>query len=201
MTEYVNYGLTITKAQAEKIYRAHRNGNGSVIRISKNNLHGNFKIPLTQTQVNKIKKANSGVQLELSAAQLKHMERTGGFLPLLTLIPLIAGALGAAGGLTGGIASAVSAAKSNAEQARHNRAVEEQLKSGAGVVPDLVGKVPVIGMILGPLLQKIGLGINDSNKIMKGSCVCHSGLKMKKIGNGLYLEPEGSGVFLDPRRG
>src|SRR6476469_11140480 len=52
--------------------------------------------------------------------QLNHMEKTGGFIPLLTLIPIIASALGAAGGLAGGISRVVSDSKSNYEQARHN---------------------------------------------------------------------------------
>jgi hypothetical protein len=44
------------------------------------------------------------------------MEKTGDFIPLLTLIPKIASVVGAAGGVAGGVASVVSSAKSNAEQ-------------------------------------------------------------------------------------
>ena len=146
--------------------------------------------------MNKLNNTKTGVYVKLSAAQLKVI-KTGGFLPLLTLIPLIAGAIGAAGGLTGGISAAVSAAKSNAEQQRHNKVIEEQL--GTGIVSDTISKVPVLGTFLGPLLKRIGLGLKDINEVEHGSCICKKGLLMKKIGNGLYLEPEGSGVFLDPR--
>src|SRR5206468_8764148 len=162
MTEYHNYGVTLSKKQAQKIHNACKKSSSATIRLKKDQLTGNHKLPLTQTQINKIKKAKNGVQIMLSEAQLKHMEKMGGFIPLLTLIPIIASALGAAGGVAGGVASAVSSAKSNAEQARHNRAIEEQLKSGLGVVSNVVGKIPVIGSFLEPLLQKIGLGLNSN---------------------------------------
>src|SRR5277367_5571291 len=155
------------------------------IRLTKLNLQGDHKLQLTQTQINKIKKAKNGVQLNLSETQLKQLEqleKNGGFLPLAALIPLIFGGIGAAGGLAGGISSAVSAVKSNAEQARHNRAVEEQLKAGSGVVADTVGKIPILGTILGPLLQKLGLGIEDCNKVKNGGCVCCDGYKIKQRG-------------------
>ena len=169
--------------------------------MSKANPDGDFTLPLTQTQINKIKKAKNGVQLNLSESQLKHMEKTGGFLPLLTLIPIIASALGAAGGLAGGVASAVSSSKATAEQARHNKVIEDQLKSGSGVVSNLVGKIPLIGSVLEPLLQKIGLGLSDIKKLNKGTCVCSNGLLVKKSGNGLYLEPQhGDGFFLGRER-
>ena len=84
---------------------------------------------------------------------------------------------------------------------RHNRAIEEQLaKAGSGIVSDFAGKIPVLGSFLGPLLQKIGLGIGDIKKISKGGCVCHNGCKIKQMGSGLYLEPHGDGLFLGPRR-
>jgi hypothetical protein len=202
MTEYYNHGVNLSKGQAKKIDIAHKKGSGATIRLSKANLNGNINLPLTQTQIKKIKKAKNGVQLNLSEAQLKHMEKTGGFIPLLALIPIIASALGAAGGVAGGVANAVYSAKANAEQARHNKAIEEQLKSGSGVVSNIVGKIPVIGNFLEPLLQKIGLGINfkDIKKLNSGKCVCCNGLQIKKVGNGLYLEPEGEGLFLGRER-
>lgn len=197
MTDYHNFGVTLTKYQAKKIHDAFNKDESVTIRLSKENLHGDIKLPLTQTQINKIKKSKNGVQLELSKSQIQHMEKTGGFLPL---IPLIIASLGAVGGLTGGISAAVSAAKSNAEQKRHNEATEQLLRSGNGVVSNVVGKIPIIGQFLEPLLQKIGLGNTDINKIIKGKCVCHKGIEIKKIGNGLFLGPQGEGLFLGPQR-
>jgi len=208
MTQYHKHGFNLSVEQKDKIRRAYENGGSISIRLSNQNLHGNDMLAITQTQLNKIKKAENGVQLNLSHAQIKYMEKRGGFLPLL-LIPLITSTVGAAGGLTAGIASAVSAAKSNAEQARHNREMEEankaaleQMKSGTGVVSDFVEKVPVIGNILSPLLKKIGLGCKDVDIIKRGGCVCKNNYRVKQIGSGLYIEPsEGSGLFLEPWRG
>ena len=115
---YKNYGLNLSKEQAKEIMTAHNTGTGCTIKLSKTNLEGDYKLPLTQTQINSIQKAKNVVQLKLSKSQLKHMEKTGGFIPLLTLIPIIASALGAAGGVAGGIASAVNSSKANNEQAK-----------------------------------------------------------------------------------
>jgi len=180
MVEYHDYGVKLSKGQITKIFQSHRKGIGLTIRLSKSHVNGDNKLPLTQTQLSKMLKATTGVQLNLSAAQIKHMEKSGGFLPLAALIPLIISGIGAASGI---VTSAVSAAKSNAEQARHNRTVEEELKkSGSG-------------------LQKITLDNEDINKIKKGECVCCDGWKIQREGSGLYLEPEmGRGLFLERER-
>ena len=218
MTEYYEHGLFLNDNQITKIVRAANNHSTTTIRLSKNNLHGNHKLPLTKTQINRINKTKTGLNLTLSYAQIKHiknlvsdLQKKGGIIPLLTLIPIIASALGAAGGLAGGISSAVSAsnnakaaAAAQSELERHNREVEKQLKSGEGVVSEYVarcsgvdqrcrtggGKVPVIGHYLKHILQKLGLGVSDCNKVLKGGCI--------KCGEGLYLRPYGQGVFLGP---
>ena len=142
MVVYYKHGVNLSEGQMSKISTACKKKEAISIRLSNKDLHGSFELPLTQTQINRIKKtaeAGDGVQLNLSAAQLKYREKTGGFLPLLlAALPAI---LGGVGGLTGGIASAVSAAKSNTEQRRHNEAIENQLKSGNGIISDVVGKV------------------------------------------------------------
>src|SRR6266516_3712424 len=136
---YHKHGVNLSEGQKSKLSVAYKKGVRISLKLSNEDLHGNDMLALTKMQLSKLKKAKNGVQFHLSMAQLKYMVKTGGFLPLLTLTPLIAGAVGAAGGLTGGIASAVSAAKANAEQARHNREVEQQLKGGSGVVSDFIG--------------------------------------------------------------
>src|SRR5260221_11616675 len=105
MTEYQEYGVNLSIEQIKKIKPVYNKGTNVTIRVSKENIRGDHKLTLTKTQINKIKKAKNGIQLNLSETQLKHMGKTGGFLPLLTLIPIIASALGAAGGLAGGISS------------------------------------------------------------------------------------------------
>jgi len=215
-------GLSLTDGQIKKIIIAANKQTSVTIRLTKDSLHGSHKLPLTQTQINRISKAaegssaggacaarrarptssgaKRGLNVTLSYAQIKHIkkliQKTGGFIPLLSLIPIIASALGAAGGVAGGVASAVSAVKNaNAATAaqeelqRHNREIEKQL--GAGVVSDYVGKVPVIGNYLKPILQKLGLGISDYNKVINGGCI--------KCGDGLFLRPYGAGLYLGPR--
>ena len=200
MREYIKHGVNLSDGQKLELAESYKDWISTSIRLSKKDLHGNDNLALTQTQINKIEKAKNGVQLNFSVAQLKfqiQQEKTGGFLPLLTtFLPILTSALGALGGVAGGVASAVSASRSNAEQARHNRAVEEQLKSGSGVVSDVVGKIPLLGNFLGPFLQKIGLGYADINEIKKGGCVCKKFFRVKQIGSGLFLEPsEGNGLF------
>jgi hypothetical protein len=202
MTEY--YGLSLTSGQIRKIIDAANKQSSVTIRLSKDNLKGSHKLPLTKRQINRIEKSKTGLNLTLSYAQIKHvnkmisdLQKRGGVIPLLTLIPIIASALGAAGGLSGGVAAAVSAANNakaasaaQAELERHNRTVEEQLKSGSGTVSDYVAKVPVIGNFFKPLLQKLGLGVGEFSKIKKGGCVC--------LGEGLFLKPYGSGLYVGP---
>ena len=211
MTEYQSYGVNLSPFQARKIVTACKKHVDVSIRLTKDDLRGDKNLPLTQTQIkwiNKAIKAQTGIDLSLSATQLAHMEKSGGILPLLTLLPLIFGGLGAAGGLTTGISSAVSSANSaqaqraaQIELERHNREVEKQLKSGSGVVSNTVGKIPVIGRFLQPILQKFGLGINDCNQIKNGHCVCiGKGLYMKSYGDGIFLGPQGSDLFLGQER-
>jgi hypothetical protein len=207
MTNYSLHGLSLTDGQIQKIIRSANKHESVTIRLVPNNFTGNHKLPLTKTQMNQLNRAKTGVNLTLSYAQIKHIngivssvrkKYNGGFIPLLALIPIIASALGAAGGVAGGVASAVSAsnnakaaAAAQAELERHNREVESQLKAGSGVISDHLGRTPVIGDLLKPLLQKLGLGINDYNRIIKGGCV--------KCGKGLYLKPYGSGLYIGPK--
>jgi len=200
-------GLCLTDGQIRKIINAANKQTSVTIRLSKQNLDGSHKLPLTESQINRIdkaRKASTGLNLKLAYAQIKHvkkmisqLKKTGGILPLLTLIPLIASALGAAGGVASGVASAVSAVNNSkaatlaqAETERHNREIEKQLKSGDGMFSEYAGKTPVIGHFLKPLLQKLGLGVSDYSKIVNGGCV--------KCGKGLYLKPFGAGLYLGP---
>lgn len=201
MTEYHLHGLSLTNDQIKKIISSANKRASVTIKLTKNNLNGSHKVPLTKSQINRISKTKTGLNLTLSYAQIKHVnklvaesQKQGGIIPLLALIPIIASALGAAGGVAGGVATAVSASNNakassaaQAELERHNRAVEAQLKSGSGLgtVSNNVG-----GNFLKPLLQKLGLGIGEYHKITKGGCV--------RLGKGLFLKPYGSGLYIGP---
>src|SRR5271165_181163 len=86
MTDYHMYGLALSKNQIQKIATAAKKPHEVKIRLSKNSLHGDHKLPLTQRQINKIKKTKSGIDLLLSVSQLHHLEKTGGFIPLTSII-------------------------------------------------------------------------------------------------------------------
>ena len=187
MANYTNYGVTLSANQIQNLNKARNSNSDVTLRISKVNLTGKHSLPLTDTQLNKIKKAKNGVQITLSQSQLSHMEKHGGFLPLLALLPA---ALGAIGRLEGGITSAVNSSKQTAEQVRHNKQIEDlaksQLSSGSGIISNAVAPIPIIGKQLSTALQKIGLG----------KCRCVKNLKGVTWGNGLYLERQGEGLFL-----
>ena len=143
---------------------------------------------------------------------MKYLEKSGGLLPLLALLPLIFGGLGAAGAVAGGISSAVSSAKnvSNdaaqlAETERHNREIETQLETGNGIISDGAAKISVIGPYLVPILKRLGLGLSDINTIKQGGCVDCNGVCLKSHGDGLFIgkslnlgtqASQGNGVFL-----
>ena len=77
---------------------------------------------------------HEGKTYYISKEKIKEYEKEGGILHLLTLIPLIAGGVSAAGGVAGaaaGIAKAVNDKKAAdeelAEQRRHNLEMEKRL--------------------------------------------------------------------------
>ena len=140
MTTYTLYGLSLTKNQKESIRKARDDGTAITIRLSYDHLQGDDKLGLTKSQIeriNKRKKMHKGMDLKLSATQIKKMSKIGGILPLLALLPLIFGGIGAAGAAAGGAAAIAKAvndgkavAEAQKETERHNREVEKQLGSG-----------------------------------------------------------------------
>ena len=212
--KYINYGLNLTDKQLKKILMSAKNNKPTVVRLKQQHQidgAGNLReIPLTQTQINKVKNAKNNLNLKFSAAQLKFLKKSGGFLPLLALLPLIFGGLGAVGGISGGIASAVSSANSakataaaQAELERHNREVESQLRStstGTGFISDRIENIPILGK-LAPILRKLGIGLSECEKLKNGNRI-HMGQRiyLSTSGNGLYLGKKGKGVFLGKGR-
>ena len=208
MTRYTSYGLELSENQLEKIINASKAGKGTTVKLASTDGEGPHKFLLTPAQIERIQNNTGTLTLKLSAAQLREMEKSGGFLPLLALLPLVFGGLGAASGIAGGVASVVSSAKNARtaaaaleEQIRHNKEVEKELKSGSGIISDRIEEVPFLKKIV-PYLRKIGLGISSCKKIMDGETACtKSGVYVKQIGHGIYLGPSesfGSGLFLTP---
>ena len=212
--KYIKYGLNISDKQLKKILVSAKNNKPTVVKLKpqhRNDTIDNLReLPLTQTQINKVKKAKTEFNLKFSSSQLKFLKKSGGFLPLLALLPLIFGGLGAVGGISGGIASAVSSANNakataaaQAELERHNREVESQLRStntGSGFISDKIENIPILGK-LAPILRKLGLGFSECEKLKNGKGIhMGQGIYMSTSGNGLYLGKKGKGIFLGKGR-
>ena len=209
--------FSLTKNQLAKIASAVHSNAEVTLRLNKSNFHEQgYSLPLTSTQLNKLNDGNAH-DLRFSLSQVKYINnrvkkhsglKNGGFLPLVALIPIIASVLGGLGSVAGTIASSVQKGQANAEVERHNKELENQLKSGSGyekaikhynvlarkgrsrdqivsslqrkfgsgVVSDFLSKIPILGNLLSPITNMIGLGLKPSGK----------GLFLKS-GNGLRL--------------
>jgi hypothetical protein len=67
---YQNFGVTLSEGQSENIVHAAKNRASVTIRLTKDNLRDDHKLPLTRTQINRISKSKTGLDLTLSCAQL-----------------------------------------------------------------------------------------------------------------------------------
>jgi hypothetical protein len=129
MSEYLVHGFNLTDSQKKSIAHAVQNKTGICIRLAFNQLKGNDELALTRTQVYRVMnnmENGRGMNLKLSKAQLEQSKKIGGFLPLLL------GALSAAGALAGGASAIAKTVHDKQEQERHNRAIEAALK-GSGL--------------------------------------------------------------------
>ena len=123
----------------------------------------------------------NGKNIYISKKKIIECEKEGGILPLLTLIPLIAGGVSAAGAVAGGTAGIVKAVNDKkaadeelAEQRRHN--LEMEKKTGGNYIKNFVQVLPIDDEAKQTLEEFLE---NISDVI---------GVKPKK-GNGLYLNP------------
>ena len=162
-------------------------------------VHGGFLLPLLGSVIGFIKKKITGNGLE---------RKEGGILPLLTLLPLIFGGIGAAGATAGGIAGAVKAANDKAkndlelaEQKRHNASIEKVVlgngcdsttANGCGIfLQPYKGKS--LKDILTPIVDKIdGIETEGKKSIRKTVQALSPFFKIfeSKDGNGIYLSPK-----------
>ena len=100
MTQYKDVYVNISDEQAQKLKHSLNVGcSATSIRLGKNDLEGEHKLALTNSQFNKLNKAkenNKGITIRMSSKQLKHnMKTEGGFLGLLAglaarALPMIA---------------------------------------------------------------------------------------------------------------
>jgi len=84
---YTDVNVNISDSQKQKVKKALAAGTQLPLRLSHEDLVGNDVIAVTQSQLNRLKKAHQagkGVTIKMSKSQVAHnMKVQGGFLPLL----------------------------------------------------------------------------------------------------------------------
>ena len=111
---YTDVNVNISDSQKQKVKKALAAGTQFSLRLSHEDLVGNDVIAVTQSQLNRLKKAHQagkGVTIKMSKSEVAHsMKVQGGFLPLLAglasqALPFLTGtvlpALGQHPGLSG----------------------------------------------------------------------------------------------------
>ena len=139
---YYQTKFSLTKNQLQKIASAVQDNSEITLRLSKADFNQQgYNLPLTHTQINKLNDGNVHA-LKFSSVQMKYINnkikkhpdvKNGGLFPLAALIPIVASVLGGLGSVAGTVASSVQKSQANSEIERHNRELENQLKSGTGL--------------------------------------------------------------------
>lgn len=91
MSRYVNYSLGLSEGQRTNLAKAYKDKSCLTLRLTNNQLTGDFPMALTQTQVKKIQKAKAsgtGIQIEISKTQMAKQTQNGGFLGALAKLAL-----------------------------------------------------------------------------------------------------------------
>lgn len=135
--KYIKYHILLTDEQQKNIYNAMKHEKDISIKLepsclqrSKENITNESILPLTQKQIDSIKKhRNNNMQtlltLKLSKTQLKCLnkyEKNGGFLP--ALIPIVTGAITAGTALYNSYNNKKTNDKLLEEKIRHNKVLE-----------------------------------------------------------------------------
>ena len=132
--------------------------------------------------------------------------KKGGLLPLAALLPIIFGALGAAGGVAGGVANVVQSAKTSQKDDAQKKLAEEQLnilKKENEVKKEKKIESEGSGIFLNPYE---GRGLSDFlRNILKNSNIKKpekTELKntFKNLKHGVEIKKSGSGLFLNPAK-
>ena len=181
MTQYKDVYVNILDGQAQKLKHSLNVGcSATSIRLGKNDLEGEHKLALTNSQFDKLNKAkenNKGITIRMSSKQLKHnIKVEGGFLGLLA----------------GLAARALPMVAKNALPALALGALSGLSSSG---VQKVIGN--------GLYLKKGGI-ISQVETDGEGLYLRpYKGRGLKSLGNGLYLKQggkiyEGEGLLLGP---
>src|SRR3977135_709699 len=105
---YQSHKFMLTQNQLKKVKKALEEDRPISLTIPEKNFNGEHPLPLTNTEMEKIHDGEGLLKVSLSKKKLEHIRenKEGGFLPLLSLIRMILGGLGAAGGIAAGVGGA-----------------------------------------------------------------------------------------------
>ena len=147
MTDYIKFNTTLSPGQVKKMKKARQDG--CTVTITVKNSSGPHELYLTETQLNKIKKATAkglGARIKFSETQMK--SQTGGFLGAIVpfLTKTILPALGTLG--LSAASGAISGATNKATRGNGIYRVGDGLyrsgdQSGDGILPVLMDKKTV----------------------------------------------------------
>ena len=209
MVKYIEYRVSLTDGQKENLAKAYRMKYPHTFRLKYEQLHGNFPMLLTQTQINQIERAKRdrvGLQIKISKEQMRSQGQSGGFLgalagllgrtvlPIVTKIaPKILGPLGV-GALSGLASTGVSKILGNgmisiANNKRNmitpylTHAQQKQLQ-GTGVIK-LTQKQKQDGGFLGMLAASLGIPLITSLLSGKGLQVDSQQVPYRRIPRGV----------------
>jgi hypothetical protein len=106
--------------------------------INKYNLSGTCIIckKLKSKALNKLQRKSLPpeiLNMQVGTTFTNNIEKEGGIFPIIPLIGAIAAGISALTGVAGVTASSILKAKENSEQARHNKALEEEIAKGSGI--------------------------------------------------------------------
>lgn len=99
MTTLIEYKVNLSDGQKKKLAKAYGDKCPYTFRLNNNQLTGEFPLLLTERQVNNINKAkanNTGIDIKMSATQMRSQGQSGGFLGALagllgrTVLPVVA---------------------------------------------------------------------------------------------------------------
>lgn len=103
---YKKYKVNLSPGQIRSVVAAIEAGNPATVKLKVGDLGHGVDMLFTQSQLNRIGKAidqKKGIQLKMSAAQMRAMKKDGGILPILAALAPVGVAL------LGGVASALGA--------------------------------------------------------------------------------------------
>ena len=219
MTKYIEYRVSLTDGQKENLAKAYRMKYPHTFRLKYEQLHGNFPMLLTQTQIKQIEKAKRnrvGLQIKISKEQMRSQGQSGDFLgalagllgrtvlPIVTKIaPKILGPLGV-GALSGLASTGVSKILGNGSSLL-----------GSGMISIANNKRNMITPYLTPAQQRQlhGTGVIKLTQKQKqdggflgmlaaslGIPLITSLLSGKGLGQSLSLKPKGRGLQVDSQQ-